>query len=73
LNCDIVDARSTVNELMLNPAGILFEPFAADPDPDPEDEFDEHAAATRHTAAVRPTQPAARKRRDVPWPYEREG
>src|ERR1051326_8254285 len=30
LNCDIVDAMSTVNELMLNPAGILFEPVDFD-------------------------------------------
>jgi hypothetical protein len=73
LNCDIVDAMSTENELMPKPAGTLFEPFAADPDPVPDDEFDEHAAATRHTVAARPTQPTARKRRDVPWPCEREG
>jgi hypothetical protein len=73
LNCDIVDAMSTENELMLKLAGILFEPFDADPADVPDDELDEHAAATRLTAAARPTQPAARNRRDVPWPCEREG
>src|SRR5579863_1862978 len=62
LNCDIVDAMSTENELMLKPAGTLFEPFAADPDDPVVEEFDEHAAATRLTAAARPTQPTVRKR-----------
>jgi hypothetical protein len=61
---------STENELMLKPAGIVFLPLAAGAD---ELDDDEHAAATRLTAAARPTQPTARKRRDVPWPCKREG
>src|SRR5580658_5461371 len=70
LNSDIVDAMSTVNELMLSPAGIVFEPLdvAAGVVDD-----DEHAAATRLTTAARPTQPTARKRRDMRWSCEREG
>jgi hypothetical protein len=57
---DIVDAMSTVKELMLSD-GIVFEPLGAAPD-----EFDdEQAAATRLTAATRPTQPTRRQRANV--------
>jgi hypothetical protein len=56
LNWAIVDAISTLNELMLSPEGIVFEPLGA-VDVDEVDDDDEHAAATRLTAAARPTQP----------------
>jgi hypothetical protein len=71
LNCDIVEEMSTVNELMLSPFGILFEPLGPDDVDVVLDE--EHAAATRLTTAARPTQPTVRMRRDVPWPREGEG
>ncbi|HUC56683.1 MAG TPA: hypothetical protein VMA95_04725 [Streptosporangiaceae bacterium] len=61
---------STVNELMLSPAGTLFEPL--DVEVVEVVEADEHAAATRLTAAARPTQPTTPKRRDVPRPCGRE-
>jgi hypothetical protein len=56
---------STVKELMLSPAGIVFEPLGAVVDE--PDEPDEQPAAVRATTA-RPAQPTRRKRRDVPWP-----
>src|SRR5271165_5772622 len=51
LNEPIVDARSTVKELMLSPLGIVFEPLGAPDDDDGEDE--PQAAATRLTTAAR--------------------
>jgi len=59
LNSAIVDAMSTVKELMLSPDGIVFEPLAAVvPDEDDDDE-DEQPAAAMATAAS-PTRPARR-------------
>src|SRR5215472_8973534 len=51
LSLDIVDARSTVNEVVVR-LGTVFEPLGADPDDDEEPQ----AAATRLTTAARPTQ-----------------
>src|SRR5215467_2250160 len=69
LNWDIVDAMSTVKELMLRPDGIVFEPIAVAADELDEDELLLQAAAARHKAAARLTQPSRRKRLDVPWPW----
>jgi hypothetical protein len=66
LNLDIVDPMSTVKELMLSPAGIVFEPLGAVVD-EPDDEPDEQPAAVRATTA-RPAKPTRRKPRNVPWP-----
>jgi hypothetical protein len=59
LNWDIVDAMSTVKELMLSPAGIVFEPLdAVVPDEDDDDDDEQPAAAMATTAS--PTRPARR-------------
>src|SRR5580658_2637119 len=59
LNSDIVDAMSTVKELMLSPAGIVFEPLdAVVPDEDDDDDDEQPAAAMATTAS--PTRPARR-------------
>src|SRR5580658_6544217 len=71
LNWDIVDAMSTVKELMLSPDGIVFEPLAVVVD-DEDDEDEEQAAAVMAMTA-RPTQPPRRKRRNVTSPCEWEG
>src|SRR5258708_16329961 len=70
LSLDIVDAMFTPKELMLSPAGILFEPAAAGVDVVDDDP---QAAATRPAAAAKPTQPTRPKRPYLPWPCEREG
>jgi hypothetical protein len=71
LNWDIVDAMSTVKELMLSPEGIVFEPLEVVVDDDDEDD-DEQPAAAKATAA-RLTRPTRRRRRNVPssceWAY----
>src|SRR5215472_6990536 len=69
LNLDIVDAMSTVKELMLSPAGTVFEPLLVDGVVDEPD--DPQPAAARPRTAARPTQPTRRERRDVPWPCGR--
>jgi len=56
---------STVKELVLSPAGILFEPpldVVVDEDDDPQ------AAAIRPLTAAKPTQPTRPKRPYLPWP-----
>jgi hypothetical protein len=60
LNWDIVDAMSTVKELVLSPFGIVFEPLGAlvDGADDPQ------AAAVKATTAPRPTQLTGRSERD---------
>jgi hypothetical protein len=66
---DIVDAMSTVKELVLSPAGILFEPpavFADVLEPD-----DPQLAAIRPITAARLTQPTRPKRPNLPLPSER--
>src|SRR5258708_825167 len=60
LNWDIVDAMSTLKELMLSPFGIVFEPL----DVDVDGADDPQAAAVMLTTAARPTQPTPRKRRN---------
>src|ERR1700722_7295155 len=84
LNWSIVDAMSTVKELMLSPAGTVAEPLDADVDELAEvdvdgvledDELldDEHPAAAKETsAAVSPTQPSPRMPRDLRLPCEWE-
>src|SRR5215469_14986820 len=69
LSLDIVDAMSTLNELMLSPAGILLEP----PPPDDDGEVDDpQPAAVRAATAARLAHPTRRERRNAPWPCERE-
>jgi hypothetical protein len=63
---DIVEPMSTVKELMLSPAGTLFEPLGAVVD-EPDEPDEEQPTAVRATTA-RPAQPTRRKRRNVPWP-----
>ncbi len=60
LSVDIVDARSTLNELVLSPFGIVFEPVdvLVDGDDDPQ------AATARLTTAARLTQPTGRSERE---------
>jgi hypothetical protein len=61
LSLDIVDAMSTLKELVLSPAGIVFEPLAVDGVVDEAD--DPQPAAARPRTAARPTQPTRRVRR----------
>jgi hypothetical protein len=84
LNWSIVDAMSTVKELMLSPAGTVAEPLDAGVDELAEvdvdgvledDELldDEHPAAAKETsAAVSPTHPSPRTPRDLRLPCEWE-
>jgi hypothetical protein len=88
LNWDIVDAMSTVKELMLSPAGTVAEPLVAGLDEVPAledaagaevvedggvvDEDDEQPAATRAAHAAIATQPNLDSGLNVPWPCERE-
>jgi hypothetical protein len=84
LNWDIVDAMSTVNELMLSPEGTaaelvagldevppLAEVAGVDED-DEDDEDDEQPAATMAVIAATATQPNLGRDLYVPWPSERE-
>src|SRR5579863_8951840 len=88
LSWDIVDAMSTVKELVPSPDGIVAEPLlagldevAADAeveagaDADGEDEVDddEQPAATTAATAARATQPSRGSGLNVPWRGEREG
>jgi hypothetical protein len=59
LNGDITDATSVENELTLM-FGIVLEPPADDPEPEPDDP---QAAAAKLTAAARPTHATRRERR----------
>jgi hypothetical protein len=82
LSCDIVDAMSTVKELVPSPAGIAAEPplaalgeDAALEDAgaeagadDDEEEDEEQPAATRAAPAARATQPSRGRGLNVPWP-----
>jgi hypothetical protein len=72
LNWDIVDAMSTVKELMLSPDGIVLEPLEVVVDDDDDDDDDEQPADARATTAS-VTRLTRRKRRNVPWPREWEG
>jgi hypothetical protein len=85
LNCDIVDAMSTVKESTLSPAGTEAEPpaaadeaGAADDEAGAADELDDELdelqpAATRATtAAPIATVPRRRTRRSVPSPCRPE-
>jgi hypothetical protein len=84
LNWDIVDAMSTVKELMLSPAGTVAEPLeagldevaAADAGAVVEAEVvvdeDEQPAATMATTAATATQANLGSGLNVPWPSERE-
>jgi hypothetical protein len=86
LNCDIVDAMSTVKESTLSPDGTVAEPPAAADDAgaaddeagaaadELDDELDElQPAATRATtAAPIATVPRRRTRRSVPSPCRPE-
>jgi hypothetical protein len=80
LNWDIVDAMSTVKELMLSPDGTVAEPpvagldeaAAADAGAVVVDEDDEQPAATMATAAAATTQVNLGSGLNVPWPCERE-
>jgi hypothetical protein len=81
VNWDIVDAMSTVKELMLRPDGTVAEPLAAPDDEvaadadvdagadddEEEDEDDEQPAATTAAAAATATR-LARRRRLPPGP-----
>src|SRR5260370_13389820 len=69
LSLDIVAAMSTLKELVLSPAGIVFEPLVVDDFVDGVD--DPQPAAARPMTAARPTQPTRRARRHVPSPCER--
>jgi hypothetical protein len=84
LNWDIVDAMSTVKELMLSPAGIVPELAAglvavaaavADEVGAVEvvDEDDEQPATTMAATAATATQANLGSGLNVPWPCEREG
>jgi hypothetical protein len=85
LSWDIVDAMSTVKELMLSPEGTVAEPLAgldvdaaADADAGLDagavgvDEDDEQPAATMATTAATATQANLGSGLNVPWPCERE-
>ena len=86
LSWDIVDAMSTVKELMLSPDGTVAEPLVAGLDEVPAldedagaaedaedvDEDDEQPAATMAAAAAAATQPNLGRDLNVPWPCERE-
>jgi hypothetical protein len=86
LNCDIVDAMSTVNELMPSPEGTVAELVVAGADEVAEvaeaagvddagaagDEDDEQPAATMAVIAATATQPNLGRDLYVPWPSERE-
>jgi hypothetical protein len=82
LNWDIVDAMSTVKELMLSPDGTVAEPLEAGLDEvaagDAEaggvvvDEDDEQPAATMATTAAATTQVNLGSGLNVPWLCERE-
>jgi hypothetical protein len=61
LSWDIVDAMSTVKELVLRPFGIVFEPLEDDDD---DDDDDPQAAAVRPTTAARLTHPTGRDNRE---------
>jgi hypothetical protein len=71
LNWDIVDAMSTVKELMLSPDGIVLEPLEVVVDDDDDDDDDEQPADARATTAS-VTNPTLRKRRNAPAPCEWE-
>jgi hypothetical protein len=79
LSWDIVDAMSTVKELVPSPDGTAAEPLDAvadepDEDVDELDEPDElQAAAVRVRIAARPAKPSRGRGLNVPWPCEREG
>jgi hypothetical protein len=82
LSWDIVDAMSTVKELVPSPDGIVFEPLLAalDDDEDEDDDEDdddvaddEQPAATTAMPVARATQPSRGRGLNVPWPGEREG
>src|SRR5215470_12525352 len=68
LSLDIVDAMSTPKELVLSPAGIVFEPLDVDGVDEPDDP---QPAAARPTTAARPTQPTRREPRRAALPCER--
>jgi hypothetical protein len=77
----MVDAMSTVKELMLSPEGTVAEPLEAGLDEVAaadagavvdEDEDDEQPAATMATTAATATRPSLGRDLDVPWPCERE-
>jgi hypothetical protein len=87
LSWDIVDAMSTVKELMLSPDGTVAEAAllddgaaadeagvdAAADELDDELDDDEQPAAVRATAtAATPAKPSGRRRLDVPRPCEWE-
>jgi hypothetical protein len=77
LNWDIVDAMSTVKELMLSPEGTVAEPLAgldevAAGAAGVVDEDDEQPAATMATTAATATQVNLGRCLNVPWPCERE-
>jgi hypothetical protein len=84
LNWDIVDAMSTVKELMLSPAGTVAEPLVAgldvpalteaagDAGAVEDDEDDAQPAATMAVIAATATQPNLGSDLNVPWPSERE-
>ena len=85
LSWDIVEAMSTVKELVLSPGGIAFEalPAALDEDAALDEEAagddvddvddDEQPAATTATAAARAAQPSRGRGLTGPWPCGREG
>jgi hypothetical protein len=84
LNWDIVDAMSTVKELMLSPEGTVAELLVAGLDEVPAlaevagaeaevvDEDDEQPATTMAAAAATATQATLGRGLNVPWPCERE-
>jgi hypothetical protein len=83
LSWDIVDAMSTVKELMLSPAGTVAEPLVAGLDEAPAaaevagadedvDEDEEQPATTMAAIAATATQPNLGGVLNVPWPSERE-
>jgi hypothetical protein len=59
----IVDAMSTVKELVLSPEGIVFEPLGVVV-AGVDDVDDPQAAAVRLTTAARPTQPTGLSERE---------
>jgi hypothetical protein len=83
LSWDIVDAMSTVKELVPSPDGIVLEPLLAALDEDDgdedvdedvdEDADDEQPAAATAMPVVRATQPSRGRGLNVRWPSEREG
>jgi hypothetical protein len=84
LNWDIVDAMSTVKELMLSPEGIVPEPLVVGLDEVPAlaevdagavvvDEDDEQPAATMAAAAATATKPNRGRDLDRPRPCEPGG